>query len=340
MSNFGTIDRSRIEYLNAQAPTFLGLSGKFNNQQTYICPCCQSGSGSKKTGLSKVPGKNIYHCFACGESGDLLSFAKVFYGQNFAQVVETLENYYNAHPSVEIEEEEYVEVNYEDQTEYFKKIKENLDPTYLESRGISEKTQRHYWVGTDLKWINPLVKDGHKYPTPRCIIPTSKYSYLARDIRKNLNEKQHKYEKIKYGQTQIFNTRLRGSKCDLVYIVEGEIDSMSIHEATGGFMQAIGLGSTSMWRYLYNEITFEGNNLKGKTFVLMLDNDKGGNVCRNNIKTLFNMYNIPYLVQEYPLEYNDPNEYLQKDREGFTNMLRETYGLYIKKQAESEIEIE
>ena len=70
---------------------------------------------------------------------------------------------------------------------------------------------------------------------------------------------------------------------------------MSIHEASVGETQAIGLGSTSMYKYLYNEISFY-KHFEGKTFVLMLDNDKGGNLCREKLEEIFKTYNIPYIV--------------------------------------------
>ncbi len=321
------------EYLKAQEPTFLGTAGIFNGQQTFICPCCQSGSGHNRTGLSRIPHKSNYHCFACGETGDVLYFAQKYYDTDFKTALQKLCDYYGITPETDVsmfrvptndDADLDIDIPLIDQMEYYNKVRANLDPTYLEQRGISKETQEHFWVGTDLEWINPNSKNGAKYPSPRCIIPTSRFSYLARDMRSDLKDYQKRFSKIKYGATKLFNTGLKGSKADIVYIVEGEIDAMSIYDVTKGAIQAIGLGSTSMWRHLYDEIDFH-EHLKNKTFVLMLDNDEPGQKTQQKIIEAFGHYNVPYVVQEYPKEYNDPNEYLCKDRQGFTKMIKETY---------------
>lgn len=338
---------AKKDYINSLEPTFLGKAGVFNNIQTYICPCCQSGSGKNRTGLSKIPHKNSYHCFACGESGDVIHFAEKYYNVDFKEALNKLSSYYGItkntdFSSVKKYETEDLDIDLPcvDQLEYFNKVRKDLDPSYLEKRGISEKTQHHFWVGTDKSWVNPIAKEKFPnkklYTTPRCIIPTSRFSYLARDIRENIPEFAEKFSKAKYGTTRLFNTALKGNESELVYIVEGEIDAMSIYDATDGKIQAIGLGSTAMWRHLYNEISFYPH-LQGKTYVLMLDNDNAGNMAMTKIEETFKIYGIPYIIQEYPKEYNDPNEYLVKNRAGFAKMIEETVMAFEAEKEEPEI---
>jgi replicative DNA helicase len=69
------------------------------------------------------------------------------------------------------------------------------------------------------------------------IIPTSPNSYLARAVDQNADPR---FKVIKEGRAEIFNKHaLKGG--ELVFIVEGEFDALSVIEAGG---QAVALGST------------------------------------------------------------------------------------------------
>ena len=83
--------------------------------------------------------------------------------------------------------------------------------------------------------------------SPRLIIPTSKHSYLARDTRTALTEEQKKYSKSKVGKVRIFNPQAVQQTARPVFIVEGEIDAMSICEVGG---EALGMGSKGNVRQL------------------------------------------------------------------------------------------
>ena len=82
-------------------------------------------------------------------------------------------------------------------------------------------------------------------PALGLFIPTGKSSYLARDTRENIPEKQKKFSKIKVGRSKIFNEQalLAASESDEpIFIVEGELDALSIIEVGGN---AVALGSTA-----------------------------------------------------------------------------------------------
>ena len=76
------------------------------------------------------------------------------------------------------------------------------------------------------------------------IIPTSRTSYLARDTRKTteIPENQRKYVKSKVGSVHIFNEKALNGISSVFYIVEGELDALSIIDVGGN---AVGLGSVS-----------------------------------------------------------------------------------------------
>ena len=327
------------DYILHQEPIFLQSARPIMGKHSFVCPCCSNGSGRDGTGITMIPRTNehpVYKCFKCGEAADIIGLAKDFTGyDSFVDVFHFLYDEYglevdgydstNRKPyrrevfvSTELEPEKV----YEDQTALFQKAEEDLDPTYLEKRGISLETQRHYHVGTVSKWVHPSVIErwnGYEnvpdyLKSPRCIIPTSNYSYLARDIRPDseLTETSKKYTKSKYGSVRLF------AKDDLVgekvfAITEGEIDAMSFYEATNGSLKAAGLGSTSNWRKIVNAIV-EGE-LNPEGVVLALDNDEAGKKATENIKLALDAMAIPYV--DIHFEGKDPNEALKNNREGF-----------------------
>jgi DNA primase len=272
-----------------------------------------------------------YKCFKCGEAGDIFELAKYYTDRDFRGALEFLCDEYGISldgydsssrkpfiPRTTTREYEPEPENIAvDQTEFFKRAEENLDPTYLEKRGISLETQRHYHVGTIPNWIHPLIKERYESQgkelqswmySPRCIIPTSTHSYLARDTRAE-NEKIKKFMKQKYGQTFLFG-KDDIKDGDVFVITEGEIDAMSIYEVSSGEVKGVGLGSTSNWRKV---ITMIGEGVIPSGVILALDNDNAGQECKANLKGMLDKAGIPNVVLTF--EGKDPNDALKQDRE-------------------------
>lgn len=118
---------------------------------------------------------------------------------------------------------------------------------YLLSRGISLETQRRFKVGLAHGWKHPA--NGLFGPSERCIIPFWEYGYLARAT----NPKEYK-QKPKVGKCHTFNMKAisRAAKDGRpVYVVEGEIDAMSLEEINA---RAIGLGSKSYIKLFFKAL--------------------------------------------------------------------------------------
>lgn len=206
------------------------------------------------------------------------------------------------------------EKNYED---YIRQAAANNNFKYLLSRGISEKTQRKFFIGYDENWNHPNRRNFYKdvYPAQCCIIPTSVYSYLARDTKPGSKCK------MKVGKTHIFNFKLhliREPK-PLVFVTEGEIDALSVEEM--GY-PAIGLGSAEMAAQFCDGV----NQLNEyPDFIFLPDNDKAGesalDVLRNGLP--YNPFSCSYYIAR--INYHDPNDFLVNDRDGFRKFLKECY---------------
>lgn len=327
------------DYIITQEPIFLERARNINGRHSFVCPCCNNGSGRDGTGITMIPRTNEhpqYKCFKCGESGDVIKLAQQLTGeQSFARVMEFLYDEYGlevegydstnrkpfvrCYPVRAIEDEpERPEV---DQTSYFERVEANLDPSYLEERGLSLETQRYYHIGTDKEWINPVVEERYKakgqeipsfMKSPRCIIPTSGTSYLARDTRKDVPEANKKYQKVKYGKAHLF-AKDDVKTGEIIVVTEGEIDAMSIYEATTGKTKGAGLGSTSNWRKFLNMMVIDGIRPSG--VILALDNDDAGKKVEDLMQINLDVLEIPNVVLNF--DGKDPNEALQKDRDAF-----------------------
>ncbi len=258
----------------------------------YVCPLCGSGTGKNKTGAFHIDKEGTHWaCFSCNASGDIFDLiGKVENISEFPQQVsragEILGIYANGGDDVkaliplqgkQIEKEpEKVETDY---TEFFIKAHNNINAPaideYLKKRGITAESVEKYNLGYVDEWKSPNAPDTVP-SSPRLIIPTSKNTYFARDIRESVPEKSLPYVKQKVGGSVLYNTAaLNGDKP--VYIVEGEIDCISIEQAGGA---AVGLGSTGNVKKL-------ADLLKQKPpkapIIVALDNDKAGEKA---IKTL------------------------------------------------------
>lgn len=346
------------QYVQAADPDFLPRARYIGGRQSYVCPCCKNGSKRKGTGILQTP-KTQYHkkfkCFGCGETMDNVDLARIYYNVSVADAFKVLFDHYGlnvdgqkAGPSYvsprDLSPEVIPEIPKVDQREYMINAHKNLDPSYLISRGLSVNTQNHYMVGTDLHWKNPAVvarykaegKDVNKLSaSPRCIIPTSRYSYLARDVRQNLTEYQQDFAKMKYGPVSIFNVHM-ASKKDVVFVTEGEIDAMTPYEIDNR-LEGVGLGSTNNWAYFIKLCSGDGP-LAGKAYVLMLDNDKPGKKTQEKISSILKEAGNIVIEPEY--EGKDPNCALQTNKDKIGLVVEKAYNEAVQMLREREREMD
>lgn len=185
---------------------------------------------------------------------------------------------------------------------------------YLTNRGISKELQKRMRIGFDPQWQNP--KNPKAPQIPALIIPTyGNSAYTARDMRENIG-KSDRYRKA--GKPHLYNTFALYSDSNPVFVVEGEIDALSIMEL--GF-KAVAIGSTDYRNLLIEEIT-ENNQLKANIplLILALDNDNAGANATNDLcKKLQELgadYHLPKSSEIYG-DYKDANDCLTSDREQF-----------------------
>jgi len=282
----------------------------------YVCPICGSGSGRNGTGITENP-KDRGH-FTCW-GGDCFKNADIFeiIGKQFnltdfneifnkaCELFGVTVNYVSQSPrpyhAVEIQDEA------QNFTEFFKKAMANLSLTDYH-RGISPDTLKKFHVGFIPDWRASLTA-----PTsPRLIIPVWSGGYLARDTREILTEQQAKYSKMRVGKTQLFNLGALKQTSQPVFIVEGELDALSIIDAGG---QAVGLGSIANIGKLIEAVKAEFPKVP---LIIQLDNDvRGQQAERKLTEALRELKFFSYRHYELPEDYKDANEFLMTDRVKF-----------------------
>lgn len=293
----------------------------------YICPICGSGSGSKGTGITTKDGIH-YTCWAgCFTHADIIDIVGLQYHLNsYIEKVNAAACELNIDVNVLTEfqykkqivkqDTHYICENFIeklsdepiDYTDFFRQAHENiLQTTY--HRGISKKTLDRYNIGYCAHWKHPKAADAPY--SPRLIIPTSKYSYLARDTRCNISDQQKRYAKSKVGKTQIFNAEALDND-RTVFVVEGEIDALSIIDVGA---EAIALGSVSNYRKLLTMLNEK--DYQNKKLLLALDNDAAGRNTSQKIMHELSDISITCRIVNITGKHKDPNDCFVHDKAQF-----------------------
>ncbi|OFL29774.1 topoisomerase [Fusobacterium sp. HMSC064B12] len=271
-------------------------------------------------------------CFACGEKFDIFKLVAMEYGlKTFKEQLKKIEEFIknpelieNANKTIYSKKNIEIELNSNIQTEkieekekypkfyyYYRDCKKRITETdYLQKRGISKEIQNKYNIGYD-----PNFEIGKmRFSIQAIIFPVSKDSYTVRNINNN-----SKFRYTKVGEASIFNYwELEENKKekDTFYIVEGEIDALSIIEAG---RKAIALGSVNEVNLLVNKLKEDKFNNK---FILMLDNDEKGKMWQEILYTKLKEIGINVEKSDILGKYKDPNEFLMKDREKFLSLFQ------------------
>lgn len=299
----------------------------------YVCPICGSGTGKNRSGAFSLKNNTSWKCFSCGAGGDIFDLYGAvnrtpdhneqymrlcdMYGLDTSingteyQKQDKTERYThnNIHTSVYTDAEaRELSVDY---TDFFLQAKLGIDRTdYWMRRGLSKETVERFNIGYVEEWKHPNAPSNAPL-TPRLIIPTSSESYLARDTRETIPAEQKPYSKMKVGSIHFFNEEAFLKSSKPIFIVEGELDALSIIEVGG---EAVALGTTTKVKALTNLLK---EAPPSQPIVIALDNDEAGERASKELATALSGINIKHFVYNLFGEYKDANEALVKNRDAF-----------------------
>ena len=245
------------------------ITKKSKGANMYVCPLCGSGTGSHSTGAFSLTKEEAnWKCFSCNEGGDIFDLiGKVEkisdHGEQLKRAKElfgiTMDKTENGGNTLATVQADY--------TQFFLQANKDIEKTSYH-RGLSIETLNRFKIGYVENWKHP--KTPNSPVSPRLIIPTSKESYLARDTRKRIPEEQKPYAKSKVGGIHIFNVKALHTATKPIFVVEGELDALSIIEVGG---EAVALGSTTKVKSLLELIKAKKPE---QPLILALDNDEAG----------------------------------------------------------------
>lgn len=318
------------EEIKRRAADYLQRDG---SGKGFVCPICGSGSGPHGTGITTKDGEHFTCWAGCFTNADLIDIIgldklgipaddnrrypeklQAAAGELGIFLQEDTKPVRNRPTAAEDFSQEPAA---DDFTEFFTEAAKHITETdYLQRRGLSLATARRFNIGYCAEWRHP--KAPRAPATPRLIIPTSAGSYLARDTRSEIPEEQKQYSKSKAGTVHIFNAAALTRSQAPLFVVEGEIDAMSISEAGG---EAVAIGSTSNIKRL---LTMTGSSKPAQPLILSLDNDEAGRKAEKMLADGLREQGVTFYRLNAAGSYKDANERLMNDRSGLEALIAAT----------------
>ena len=321
------------------------VTQKSKGANLYVCPLCGSGTGKSGTGAFSIKNGTSWKCFSCNAGGDIFDLygaingttdhneqlrgLSEMYGIQVASYRSTAQEDFSPEYQNHAKSEQYTHNSIHtsaytqtappqqtDYTDFFLQAHKAVDQTdYWKRRGLSKETVDRFKLGYVAEWRHPKAP---KAPaSPRLIIPTSPNSYLARDTREQIPEEQRAYSKSKVGSIQLFNKRALQTATKPIFIVEGELDALSIIEVGG---EAVALGTTTKSKALVELLKAQAPS---QALIIALDNDEAGQRASRELTEGLQGLNIPCYSFNPCGQYKDANEALQADREALTIAVEE-----------------
>jgi replicative DNA helicase len=316
-------DEAKAE-IKGRLAAYLEMKGINPNRPFH---CLNPAHDDRHPSMSFDKDGNYVYCFSCRKKYDVFDLIGIDYGlTDFKDQFETACDMFGitldarkprtapASPRP-IKKEAATDEQETDYTDFFREAHSRIHETdYAKRRGLSKDIIERFNLGYVPNWKHP--KAPAAVPgSPRLIIPTSRTSYLARLARDAKNEKEKQYSKGKCGHIHLFNLDAL-SKDEPPFIVEGEIDALSIEELGH---PAVALGTTAKTGAF---IDYLKEHRPQMPVIIALDGDKAGKdaagLMARQLKEagiLFYRPNGLYTAGK------DANENLLNDREAFSERL-------------------
>lgn len=315
-------DRER-DQLKGQLKPYVESITQKSKGSLYVCPLCHSGTGSHGTGAFGIYDNGLkWKCQSCGKGGDIFDLIGEYEGiadhaDQLRRAGELFGVQIDSHSRTTASEDfspmnTYTQpptqdsIHTTDYTAFYLQANRDLSKTDYH-RGLTLETLNRFKVGYVAEWRHPKAPNAPA--SPRLIIPTSKESYLARDTRAEIPEEQKPYSKSKVGSIHLFNAKALQTATKPIFIVEGELDALSIIDVGG---EAIALGTTSKVKSLLGVLK---TRKPSQPLIISLDNDEAGQKASRELIEGLQGLDIPYYRLDVAQPYKDANEALQLNRE-------------------------
>lgn len=258
------------------------LGVDLNSKNKGLCPFHQE----KTPSFSVDPNQQIFKCFGCGESGDVVTFVAKKKG------IEPIDALTYLAESYGIDLGDDTKPRNNSITEYIKRCLADIDKTdYFEKRGLTKATIRKFCLGYD------------SYRKAVVIPYSSKLTYYQ---TRGIYEKTfYKPKTEEAGPEPLFNIgALQLRSKEPIFVVESPICAMSIYQSDGN---AVSICGTAGWKKLVDEVK-KRKPLGG--FILCLDNDEPGRKASEILRTELTALGVQVIEYNIAGDCKDPNELL------------------------------
>jgi len=324
------------ETIKAELESYLTSKG-INTSKPFKClnPDHQDSNPS----MSYDKSRKKAHCFTCGADYDTFDIIGIEYG--LTEYNEQLKkgcdlfgvelnqenhggdmyhkqskNEQYTHNSIHtMEPKQEPEKPERDYTYLFKEARKHITETnYPQQRGLSAQIIDRFKLGYKGDFLDTNTGTLWK----ALIIPTGKGSFIARNTDHEA-EKNNRYRKI--GGNPLYNAEALKTAQKPIFIVEGELDALSIIEVGG---EAVALGSVANWRRFLKLLETEK---PGQPLIIALDNDPEGEKTADDLIKGLQELNTPFYKVDIAGVCKDANEALNKDREAFKDAINGAEGI-------------
>lgn len=299
--------------------------------------CLNPGHADTTPSMSLDRKRNKAHCFSCGADYDTLDIIGIDYGLSDSKDIfskayelfhittesngkprENAPGYQNPPKSEQYTHNDIHTTAYthtqekpaQDFTAYFKEAQGHIKETdYPQQRGLTEATIARFMLGYDSQYKGGTGGVVWK----ALIIPTGKGSFTARNTAQGVDKK----DRIrKQGSSPLYNTRALREAQKPIFIVEGELDALSIIDVGG---EAVALGSTANHGALLKLLESQP---PAQPLLISLDTDTEGQKTEGELIAGLQRLKIAFYKVNVAGEHKDASEALQADREAFIASVR------------------
>lgn len=314
-------DRAFLDSLADRLGEYLEMTGRSTKKNFS----CASPKHEDQNPSMHFYGTTCF-CFSCGARFDLFRFIGVDYGiSDFRKQVEKACEIFRVsakeaeNMTQPIRERELArnrgsqEKSRElrDYGKFFSYCRAHIRETeYWQRRGLSPEI-----VGKAGLGYHPgfqVSQDGEKWPV--LIIPTDRHHFVARNTDPEA-DKASRFHASQGDRVLYIRFSDVGNSSNPTWIVEGEIDALSIADAGG---EAIALGSTQNVPKL---LKYLSEHRPKAPLILSLDMDRAGTEAGWELSRSFKSMGIPFMFAS-PTDYKDVNEFLQEDKQGFQQYVK------------------
>lgn len=266
------------------------------NGANYVC--LSPFSNEKTASFTVNASKNIFKCFSTGLGGDCIEFIMQYKKVNYIDAIKILAEKY----SIILDEE-----NNTIKTIYRKPIWKNntilsdkIVKWFENERKISQQTLNDLKVSEGIEWM-PLKNNPKGHTTN-----TIQFNYFINNELINIKYRDalKSFKLFKDAELVMYNLDAIKNE-DTCYIVEGEIDALTLHEVGIKNVISVPNGATkgkNNLSYLDNSIEYLEHI---KNFVLALDNDENGNNLKEEIARRLGYENCKIAVFKDCKDAND-----------------------------------